>query len=133
MTALFCGATNCPIAALLLGMEFFGAQNALLFALACAATYAVSGRSGLYKSQKLAFSKTTGRAVDADWRAFLSGEEEKKKECGARRGGGNDAALQEEVDAGIDQLKKSAGFARTIERILADPERELERDSTWKK
>ena len=128
MTALFCGATNCPIAALLLGMEFFGAQNALLFALACAATYAVSGRSGLYKSQKLAFSKASGRAVDADWRSYLSGEEEKKKERGARSGAGSDAALQEEVDAGIDQLKKSAGFARALERILSDPDRDKARN-----
>ena len=128
MTALFCGATNCPIAALLVGMEFFGAQNALLFALACAATYAVSGRSGLYKSQKLAFSKASGRAVDADWRSYLSGEEEKKKERGARSGAGSDAALQEEVDAGIDQLKKSAGFARALERILSDPDRDKARN-----
>ena len=128
MTALFCGATNCPIAALLLGMEFFGAQNALLFALACAATYAVSGRSGLYKSQKLAFSKASGRAVDADWRSYLSGEEEKKKERGARSGAGSDAALQEEVDAGIDQLKKSAGVARALERILSDPDRDKARN-----
>lgn len=128
MTALFCGATNCPIAALLLGMEFFGAQNALLFALACAATYAVSGRSGLYKSQKLAFSKASGRAVDADWRSYLSGEEEKKKERGARSGAGSDAALQEEVDAGIDQLKKSAGFARALERILSEPDRDKARN-----
>ncbi len=128
MTALFCGATNCPIAALLLGMEFFGAQNALLFALACAATYAVSGRSGLYKSQKLAFSKASGRAVDADWRSYLSGEEEKKKERGTRSGAGSDAALQEEVDAGIDQLKKSAGFARALERILSDPDRDKARN-----
>ena len=128
MTALFCGATNCPIAALLLGMEFFGAQNELLFALACAATYAVSGRSGLYKSQKLAFSKASGRAVDADWRSYLSGEEEKKKERGARSGAGSDAALQEEVDAGIDQLKKSAGFARALERILSDPDRDKARN-----
>ncbi|MBS7336901.1 MAG: hypothetical protein KIG81_03470, partial [Thermoguttaceae bacterium] len=111
-----------------LGMEFFGAQNALLFALACAATYAVSGRSGLYKSQKLAFSKASGRAVDADWRSYLSGEEEKKKERGARSGAGSDAALQEEVDAGIDQLKKSAGFARALERILSDPDRDKARN-----
>lgn len=128
MAALFCGATNCPLAALFLGMEFFGAQNALLFALTCAATYAVSGRSGLYKSQKLAFSKATGRAVDADWRSFLSGEEEKKKERGARNGAARGAALQEEVDAGLDQLKKNAGFARALERLLADSEGDSARE-----
>ena len=110
MAALFCGATNCPLAALFLGMEFFGAQNALLFALTCAATYAVSGRSGLYKSQKFAFSKETGRAVAADWRSYLSGEEEKKKERGAETGAEN------------VQLKKSEWVARALERILADPE-----------
>ena len=64
MVAVFCGATNCPIASLILGVEFFGAENALLFALACAATYMTSGRSGLYKSQRVVFSKASDRVND---------------------------------------------------------------------
>ena len=71
MVAVFCGATNCPIASLILGVEFFGAENALLFALACAATYMTSGRSGLYKSQRVVFSKASGRVEDERLRSRL--------------------------------------------------------------
>lgn len=74
MVAVFCGATNCPIASLILGIEFFGAENALLFALACAATYMSSGRSGLYKSQRVFFSKATDRVVDDRLRTRLQDE-----------------------------------------------------------
>ena len=71
MVAVFCGATNCPIASLILGIEFFGAENALLFALACAATYMASGRSGLYKSQRIVFSKASDRVEDERLRSRL--------------------------------------------------------------
>ena len=74
MVAVFCGATNCPIASLILGIEFFGAENALLFALTCAATYMTSGRSGLYKSQRVFFSKATDRVVDERLRPRLQHE-----------------------------------------------------------
>lgn len=64
MVAVFCGATNCPIASLILGVEFFGSPNALLFALVCATTYMASGRSGLYGSQRLFFSKASDQIYD---------------------------------------------------------------------
>jgi H+/Cl- antiporter ClcA len=71
MIAVFCGATNCPTASLILGIEFFGAENALLFALVCAATYMTSGRTGLYKSQRFVFSKASGEVYDGRMRSQL--------------------------------------------------------------
>ena len=55
--ALFCGVVNCPIASLLLGIEVFGTDSTLVFAVVCAVSFMMSGYSGLYKSQKFAYSK----------------------------------------------------------------------------
>ncbi|MBR0224499.1 MAG: chloride channel protein [Thermoguttaceae bacterium] len=71
MVSVFCGSTNCPLASLILGVEFFGAENALLFALGCAATYMSSGRSGLYKSQRVVFSKASDQIYDVRLRSRL--------------------------------------------------------------
>lgn len=57
MAALFCGATNCPMASVLLSVELFGGQGLPLFALACAVAYMTSGYHGLYGEQKIMYSK----------------------------------------------------------------------------
>lgn len=57
MAALFCGATNCPMASILLAFELFGGQGLPLFALACAVAYMTSGYHGLYSEQKIMYSK----------------------------------------------------------------------------
>lgn len=61
---LFCSITNCPIASLFLGIEVFGTDNILMFALTCALSYIISGNTGLYKSQKIIYSKTTDELID---------------------------------------------------------------------
>lgn len=58
MVALFCGVTNCPLTALVLGFEVFFFCNPGGFLMAVAASFLVSGYSGLYAKQKFAFSKT---------------------------------------------------------------------------
>lgn len=58
MAALFCGVTNCPISSMLLSMELFGGQGVLFFAVACAASYMLSGYCGLYSEQRIIYSKT---------------------------------------------------------------------------
>lgn len=58
MVALFCGVTNCPLTALVLGFEVFYFCNPGGFLMAVAASFLVSGYSGLYAKQKFAFSKT---------------------------------------------------------------------------
>ena len=55
--AVFCSVTNCPTASLILSIEVFGGENILIFALVCGVSYMMSGYSGLYKSQSIAFSK----------------------------------------------------------------------------
>lgn len=57
MIALFCGVTNCPFTALMLGFEVFSFCNSGGFLVAVAASFLVSGYSGLYAKQKFAFSK----------------------------------------------------------------------------
>ena len=57
MGAFFCGVTNCPITSFLLCIELFGMDGAPYFILAVAISYTLSGYYGLYKSQKILYSK----------------------------------------------------------------------------
>lgn len=57
MVAVFCGVTNCPLTSLVLGFEVFLFCNSGGFLVAVAASFLVSGYSGLYAKQKFAFSK----------------------------------------------------------------------------
>lgn len=62
--ALFCGVVNCPVASLMLSVEVFGGQGILLFAIACAVSFMMSGNFGLYKSQKILYSKLDENFID---------------------------------------------------------------------
>ncbi len=57
MGALFCGATNCPLASIFLTYELFGGEGLLPYALCCGVAYMLSGYHGLYTEQKLLYSK----------------------------------------------------------------------------
>ena len=57
MIALFCGVTNCPISSLLISFELFGYAGMPYYLLAVAFSYMLSGYSGLYRSQKIMYSK----------------------------------------------------------------------------
>ena len=57
MIALFCGVTNCPLTAMVLGFEVFLFCNPGGFLVAVGASFLVSGYGGLYSKQKFAFSK----------------------------------------------------------------------------
>jgi len=57
LIALFCGVVNCPFASVMLGLELFGQQGLLLYAVAVSTSYIVSGGCSLYTSQKLNYSK----------------------------------------------------------------------------
>ncbi|SDZ98256.1 H+/Cl-antiporter ClcA [Arachidicoccus rhizosphaerae] len=56
---VFAGATNTPIACTLMGVELFGGENAIYFAIACFTAYYFSGHTGIYSAQRLGFSKLT--------------------------------------------------------------------------
>lgn len=62
--ALFCGVVNCPIASIMLSLEVFGDDGILLFALASAVSYMMSGYFGLYDSQKILYSKIDDEYID---------------------------------------------------------------------
>jgi len=64
MAAVFCGATNCPMSALMLAFELFGSQGLPLFALCCGVSYMLSGYYGLYSEQKIVYSKLRPEWVD---------------------------------------------------------------------
>ncbi len=55
--AVFAAATNTPLACTLMGIELFGSENIIYYAVACFTAYYFSGHSGIYKSQGLAVSK----------------------------------------------------------------------------
>lgn len=57
MTAVFCGVTNSPITALLISFELFGYDGMPYFLLTVAFSYMLSGYFGLYRSQKIVYSK----------------------------------------------------------------------------
>lgn len=57
MGAVFCGVTNCPITSLFICFELFGFEGMPYFLLSIAISYMLSGYYGLYRSQKIVYSK----------------------------------------------------------------------------
>ncbi|MBF0237195.1 MAG: voltage-gated chloride channel family protein [SAR324 cluster bacterium] len=55
--AVFAGATNTPLACTMMGIELFGAENVIYYAVACFTAYYFSGHTGIYHSQRVAVSK----------------------------------------------------------------------------
>ncbi|WP_315897959.1 voltage-gated chloride channel family protein [Mucilaginibacter pallidiroseus] len=51
--AVFSGATKTPLACTVMGMELFGPQYTIYFALACFTAYIFSGEQGIYSSQQV--------------------------------------------------------------------------------
>lgn len=64
LVAVFCGATNCPMASTFLALELFGGQGLLFFALACGVSYMLSGYNGLYSSQTILYSKLKAQYIN---------------------------------------------------------------------
>lgn len=55
--AVFAGAANTPLATIIMAMELFGADIGPLAAVACVASYLVSGHTGIYKAQRVEHRK----------------------------------------------------------------------------
>lgn len=51
--AVFAGSTNTPLACTFMGVEIFGGEHVLLFAVACFTAYFFSGHSGIYGAQRI--------------------------------------------------------------------------------
>lgn len=61
---LFCGVINCPLAAILLSIEVFGAGGLIFFAIGAGVSYMLSGYYGLYSSQKILYSKLKAEFIN---------------------------------------------------------------------
>ncbi|AWP27270.1 voltage-gated chloride channel family protein [Paenibacillus sp. Cedars] len=55
--AVFCGATNTPLACFIMGIELFGGEGAVYMFMASVISYLFSGHSGIYTSQQIGTSK----------------------------------------------------------------------------
>ena len=66
LVGLFCCATNSPFASIVLSIEMFGGANLHLFALVCVICFVLSGHSGLYSSQIIAFPKAATALENKD-------------------------------------------------------------------
>ncbi|HPU22279.1 MAG TPA: chloride channel protein, partial [Thermoclostridium caenicola] len=64
IAALFCGVVNCPVTSVFLSIELFGAEGVVLFMIACAVTNLLSGNYGLYKTQKIIYSKLKAEFIN---------------------------------------------------------------------
>jgi len=56
--AVFAGATNTPIACTIMGVELFGGEFILYYAVGCFTAYYFSGYAGIYSAQRKIISKT---------------------------------------------------------------------------
>lgn len=56
--AVFAGATNTPLACMIMGIELFGATYSVYLAVACFVAYLCSGHSSIYLSQRVGVPKT---------------------------------------------------------------------------
>ncbi len=64
MVSIFCGVTNCPITSLMIGFELFHFQDPSYFLMGVAVSYMLSGYYGLYRDQRIVYSKYEPRYIN---------------------------------------------------------------------
>lgn len=64
--AVFAGATNTPLACMLMGIELFGAESGIYVAIACVVSYLLSGRNSIYSKQRIGEAKNRRYESDQD-------------------------------------------------------------------
>lgn len=64
--AVFAGATNTPLACMIMGIELFGSQHAVYIAVACFIAYLCSGHSSIYMAQRVGTPKTASGNIPPD-------------------------------------------------------------------
>ncbi|WP_345989569.1 voltage-gated chloride channel family protein [Chryseobacterium sp. Chry.R1] len=64
--AVFAGATNTPLACMLMGIELFGAESGIYVAIACVVSYLLSGRNSIYTRQRIGQAKHRRYESDQD-------------------------------------------------------------------
>jgi H+/Cl- antiporter ClcA len=66
LVAVVASASNAPIAAILMGVELFGADSTLYVAGACVAAYLIIGHRSVYPEQQIAYTKSSWIFARAD-------------------------------------------------------------------
>lgn len=64
--AVFAGATNTPLACMLMGIELFGVESGVYIAIACVISYLLSGHNSIYTKQKIGEAKNRRYDNDRD-------------------------------------------------------------------
>jgi len=64
--AVFAGATNTPLASMIMGIELFGATHAVYLAVACFVAYLCSGHSSIYLAQRVGMPKSSSHDLPPD-------------------------------------------------------------------
>lgn len=64
MAALFCAVTNCPLASLALCVELFSGESIMLFMVAIAVSFMLSGYYSIYSSQIFVYSKRREKIIN---------------------------------------------------------------------
>lgn len=72
--AVFSGATNTPLACTLMGVELFGGEYTLYYAIACFTAYFFSGHSGIYSAQRIEVPKIFDSYFSSDTTLSESGK-----------------------------------------------------------
>jgi H+/Cl- antiporter ClcA len=69
LVAVFAGASNTPLACIVLGLELNGSESGIFIAIACVVSYLVSGHNSIYRKQRIGqtkharFQKDSGRTI----------------------------------------------------------------------
>lgn len=66
LIGIFCGAFNCPIASLILSVEFFGSKGVVIFGIVICISYMFSGYYSVYSGQKIMYSKLHAQYINKD-------------------------------------------------------------------
>lgn len=86
--AVFAGAANTPVATIVMAVELFGPAIGPLAAIACIASYLVSGHTGIYHAQRIGHSKHRQSLPEdlriADIAQFRSKQMQEKKDAASR-------------------------------------------------
>jgi H+/Cl- antiporter ClcA len=65
--AVFAGATNTPLACILMGIELFGSECGVFVAIACVVSYLLSGHTSIYRSQIFGGPKASSTDKPSTW------------------------------------------------------------------
>lgn len=64
MVGVFCAVTNSPISSFIIAFELFGALGMPFYCIVIAVSYLISGYGGLYKEQRIMYSKTENKFIN---------------------------------------------------------------------